>query len=66
MKKLTENWSLEEMLAGNKGYKKSQRSEHDLTKKRMDSKKQSYLFSRTMRMGFSKLLDVGLSLTLLK
>lgn len=30
--KLIENWTLEERLAGNNGYKKSQGSESDLTK----------------------------------
>lgn len=33
MKKLIENWTLEERLAGNNEYKSSHGSEHDLTKK---------------------------------
>lgn len=36
VEKLIENWTLEERLAGNNGYKKSQGSESDLTKKGME------------------------------
>lgn len=36
MKKLIENWTLEERLAGTNEYRKSHGSERDLTKKRME------------------------------